>query len=304
MMELEIGLNNLIECQALEIYQHGDELIIPYMMNDAVECYITFSDVTVKGEWDNDADDVTGVSLTTNGERNGLIFRRPGNVFTVWYSTYEKHTHLYQYHRIGHFWVQGFERWRRLVYLIGTLHDKYNFMGEDACNELELKLIPLMGYAPFRFFSPIKESLALYYENTAEGIEAISEIADKVGAGNYKQSIKTYKNAFESQKLNPGLIKRNALHMTRHTKILDYLETCIREASLPYEERVYEPKEEQQMQQMRQDCLQEYLAQGYCGDYPLLEKNGKKVIFYEEHPYVMHELEYEDFTFQIHPVEL
>ncbi|SDB03741.1 DUF3878 family protein [Eubacterium oxidoreducens] len=304
MRDLETAIYNLIDCDALEIYASGTKLLIPYMMNDAVECYFSFEDVMTQGEWDNDNNEVNSISLVEGKKRKGIIFRCPGNVYTIWYGACTEHKHLYQYHRIGHFWVEGYERWRRLVYLIGTLHDKYNFMGEEACNEQEMALIPLMGYAPFRFFSPIRESLSEFYDNTMEGIEQMHKIALHIGADDYIKQLKAYEGQFRQEKLSPRLIKRHAMNLVKRRDILTYLEKAIVLASSPYEQRVYEKQEQEQMEQMRQDCLYRYRTLGYRGDYPLLEKDGRKIMFYEEHPYVMQELEYEDFTFQIHAIEL
>ena len=38
----------------------------------------------------------------------------------------------YRYHEIGHFWRDGAEQWRQLVYMIGTIREKYRFLGEDV----------------------------------------------------------------------------------------------------------------------------------------------------------------------------
>ena len=36
---LESDLKKLIDCKALEVFDKGAYLYIPFMMNDAVECY-------------------------------------------------------------------------------------------------------------------------------------------------------------------------------------------------------------------------------------------------------------------------
>ena len=71
------------------------------------------------------------------------------NVFTLWFEEITEQLACYQYHEIGHFWVQGMEQWRQLVYMIGTIYDKYEYLGEEVCTEKELELIPLMGVRSF-----------------------------------------------------------------------------------------------------------------------------------------------------------
>ncbi len=53
----------------------------------------------------------------------GLIVKQKSNTFTLWFSGLSWEMACYQYHRIGHFWVEGQEQWRRLVYMLGTVYD-------------------------------------------------------------------------------------------------------------------------------------------------------------------------------------
>ena len=103
--------------------------------------------------------------------------REKDNVFTLWFEEITEHLACYQYHEIGHFWVQGMEQWRQLVYMIGTIYDKYEYLGEEVCTEKELELIPLMEFAPFRAWSPVGNSLEDWIQTPLPGVETMKKMA-------------------------------------------------------------------------------------------------------------------------------
>ena len=63
------------------------------------------------------------------------------------------------------------------MYMVGIIHDKYEYIGENVCNEKEIALMPLIEFPPFRFWSPIHESLDEKYPFTYDGIDAMKELA-------------------------------------------------------------------------------------------------------------------------------
>ena len=105
------------------------EYIIPYIMNDAVECYLSMKDASWRGDYQPERE-VTEVELLVPQEdgRYGLIVHQGyDNVVTLWFETLVMHAACYRYHEIGHFWVKGQEQWRQLVYMVGTMADKYRW---------------------------------------------------------------------------------------------------------------------------------------------------------------------------------
>ena len=56
-----------------------------------------------------------------------------------------------------------------LVYMVGTIHDKYAFLGPDAVHDAEFALLPLVHFGPFRFYSPIDEPLDDRYPENEDG---------------------------------------------------------------------------------------------------------------------------------------
>ena len=172
-------LNQLCEERALEIIR-GDEhtLYIPYIMNDAVEAYCVLTDAVIPGSLPTDPGQADAIELTEGEQKRGLGIRKGDQILTtVWYGNCMYVQKLYQYHRIMHCWVHGNEHMRMLVYMIGTVRDKLEYLGEEACNEKERSLIPLLEYRPFRAFSPINESIEARYPETKEGYEMMMSFA-------------------------------------------------------------------------------------------------------------------------------
>ena len=302
---LESDLQKLIDCQTLEVYRIKDNIYIPYMMNDAVECYYEFVNATTMGEWDNDYQEDSSFSLTTNEGRQGLILRQGESIFSIWYEDFNRVVECYQYHRIGHFWIKGMEHIRRIVYAVGTIHEKQCFIGDEVCNDIERDLIPLVEFGPYRYWTPLEENLDDYYIESYQGIEAIRKVAKAVDDTKYLKLIDKYEKAFSKGKVTSSLIRKLAIEFTKpkHFAMYEYINKQIDKASSKYQQRKYKEKEINILNSKRQEIFNHYLEEGYSGNYPLLSKDGELLYFYEEHPYIMRKFEYKDFGFRVHAIK-
>lgn len=199
MPELYQKLAELIKCQALEVCIHREEngdcqTCIPYMMNDALECYLILENCRITGTYLSDCQEKTEAYLTRHEDSVGLVVKQGDeNVFTLWFDGIRERLQCYPYHEIGHFWVQGMEQWRRLVYIIGTIYDKYEYLGEQVCTEKEIELLPLMEFAPFRAWSPVKETLDDWYADTMEGVDTMKKMAHLAGEEGFARLLERYK---------------------------------------------------------------------------------------------------------------
>ena len=262
----------------------------------------------------------------TKGRYILVLRQESGNTCTLMFKELEESCQCYQYHRIGHFWVKGQEHWRRLVYMVGTIYDKYEYLGSAFCNEQELELLELMGFAPFRYWSPIHESLDDYYENTQAGLERMMLLAAEAGDFDYLRMIKLYrllKFKWVSRVLAWKLL------LPKRQRLYELLVKKIDAASLQYPARDYGEARNQEIEEMRRKVAEDLYAKGYVGNYPFFAKSGKytgmrdkvkqtsdgvnthdgigctnassKVQIYaaEEHPYVLDDMEYKDFEFRI-----
>lgn len=158
-------LNEIFEQQVFELCIHEENgqkaYYIPYMMNDALECYLVLEHCRMTGEYqpeadENEEEEPCSGQLEEKDGMFGLIVRQgQDRVFTLWFRSIQKVLKCYQYHAIGHFWQEGQEQWRRLVYILGTLHDKYQYLGEEVCSREEQELLKLAEFSPLRRWSPL-----------------------------------------------------------------------------------------------------------------------------------------------------
>ena len=136
--ELSVAIKALLEWEALEVVEDkkGRRYYIPYLMSDAAECYLCFFEASSKGELSGGR--ITEARVLTGAEKTGLFFMdEQGGSLTVWFSSCSIRTQLYQYHRILHRWVKGEEHLRRLVYIVGTIYEKGQYLDSSYLNPME-----------------------------------------------------------------------------------------------------------------------------------------------------------------------
>lgn len=327
LQELKEKLNTLIECDALELVRDQTDtslIYIPYMMNDALEYYFILEDCMILGDFlprlSTDAklqavstkDDYSKCSnseikaeeksdAARQTPRHGLIFRTSDDAtLTIWFSKSIQNYCFYQYHRIGHFWTKGMEHWRRLVYIIGTIHEKYTFLGEDSCNTLEKELLPLIEFAPFRYWSPLHESLDDYYIDSPDGILCMKKLALEANDFSYAHMVQFYARLPKALQSSSRLIAYYAqkLAAPKHNTLYEYLCKKIEEASQIYAPRDYDMMHNLEIENIRSQFTQKLYADGYTGQYPSFVKGNETLLALEEHPFTI--LESDTFKFRIH----
>ena len=301
--QLHQYLSEIIACNALEVHAEDDNLYIPYMMNDALECCLHFSGGQLTGHCLADFEGETSFEFVDDnagqGDRTGIIFRQGAdNVFTLWYTHCCQTLACYRYDQIGHFWVKGEEHWRRLVYIIGTIYDKYEYMGDRVCSPSEIALLPLMEFAPFRMFSPIHESLDSIYNDTERGLKTIEKLAAEANDRSFLQLLSLYR------RFPFGVLKKilhRAMNAPGRIDLYQLLFTRVEKASAIYPARSYDDAGNRQIAQARSSLTRELQSQGYTGTYPLFQKENRQILAMEEHPFTI--LEASDFHFRIQLME-
>lgn len=297
--ELEERVREILSCDAFELHRMETSdgklnIYIPYMMNDALECYFVLEDVTMTGAYLPEYDEEISVDFVDTERGAAAIFHQgPERVFTIWYENSYFEQKCYRYDQIGHFWVEGEEHWRRLVYIIGTIHDKYSYMGPDVCNELEISLMPLMEFAPFRSFSPIHESLDSYYEDTAAGMECMERLAYEAGDREFLYLIRFYKQIPFKKQAAKHLAK--AMQSWKRGQLYDHIFEKVQAASSMYEERTYSDQLHIEIQKKREEIQATLTSHGFSGTYPLFQKSNMQILAMEEHPFTILESEHYEF---------
>lgn len=300
---LQKYLSEICECQALEVQTGTDKVFIPYMMNDALECYLLFCDAQMIGrplsDYEGDISYEIIPKTTEKDSKNGLIFRQgTQNVFTLWYSSVYQELHCYRYDQIGHFWVTGQEHWRRLVYILGTVYDKYQYIGPEVCNEQEIELLKLMEFAPLISYSPIRDSLHNIYPDTLDGLQAMKKLAFEAGDKSFLLLLAIYRYfPFAGVR---KLLARTLNHPSR-IPLYELLFRKIEEASSCYPERDYGEERNHYMIDTRNKLNKKLLQEGYVGEYPLFQKGNNQILAMEEHPFTI--LEWDHFRFRIQLME-
>ncbi len=304
--DLLLLLDDLLELEVLELIPSetapGD-LYVPYMMNDAVEYYLILRNCQVMGSVPEEFAAGTLVKLVREPERPGLIFEMPGgDKLTLWFDGCEAVRGFYQYHRIGHFWRQGEEEWRMLVYMIGTIHDKYAFLGPEAVNAEERAILPLVHFGPFRFYSPIDDPLDECYPENEDGWALMRALALEAGDADY---VKKIDHAQALKKLpffrpeNAARPLAEALALPERRGLWEVIYRKVCEASAQYPERAYDAETTACMAEERRRVAEALYKEGFRGEYPLFTRGGTTALAMEEHPFTVQALDYEGFAFHI-----
>lgn len=286
---------------------------IPYVMNDAVECYIHLKDCRLTGNRIPEFEGTATSELVFSQRGNkGLIVKQEDNVFTIWFADFSVVCEYYRYHLFAHCWRKGEDIYRRLCYIVGTIYDKYKFLGKESCNEREFQMMQLLGCKAFRYYSPIDESIDVYYDKEElermPGDTILRQISDRLGCDSLTKEFDRYitrsgsKWNKWSQKNEEKQIERiaNMLLEPENWAVYDCLLSMAYECGKDYPNRTYSQERQQEFDQKRGEVERQMHALGYEGKYPSYEKGCCYVEVLEEHPFTIEEMEYEDFTFDQH----
>ena len=131
-------LAEIFQYQVFELYEEvigprNSSYYIPYMMNDALECYLVLKDARITGEYlqlDPEEFPLQAQIAQRDGQTALIVKQGSANVFTIWLRETAVSLQCYQYHRIGHFLVEGQEHWRHPVYMTDTTVAHYDYLTE------------------------------------------------------------------------------------------------------------------------------------------------------------------------------
>ena len=289
-------LAEIFEYQVFELCI-GEDYLIPYMMNDAVENYLILKNGQMIGNYLNDDTLEVTAKLAVEKDRYVLSVRQgEENAFTLYFSEIEERIQCFQYHRIGHFWVKGQEQWRQLVYIIGTIYEKYDYLGETYCNKSEKELLRLVEFPPFRMWSPIHESLEEKYPATYEGVTCMERLAKKAKDTRYLWLVKLYRY-FPNRILEKLLAMR--LLRPKRQRLYETIWQEVQSASEVYPERDYGTRLNEEIRRKRKEIHVKMLEDGFEGTYPEYYKKQMQITVTEEHPFTVSMLEFEDFVFRV-----
>ncbi|MBQ2668619.1 MAG: DUF3878 family protein [Clostridia bacterium] len=295
--ELSKYIEAISDSRAFELAALGDDFVVPYILNDSIEDYFVFKNCSIRGDYDPDLQEDTTAEAVTDGGLTGLIIRQANtNVVTLWYEAVFRVQKCSRYHEIGHFWAKGFEHWRRIVYMAGTLHDKFTYGGEAFCNEKELELLPLIEFAPLREFSYFKEGIHQFYADTYEAVNLMREMAMEVGDVEFVKRLMAYEKRPSLRFARRIARKMNA---AKRAPLYEQIYSRLCEASAEHPPRDYGETRNAGIVRARETVTEKLRAAGYEGAYPRFTRGNRQVLAAEEHPFTLSEMEYHDFEFRI-----
>ena len=98
-------LAELFDYGSFDICRSDDKYIIPYIMNDAVECYLTMENAVLKGDYHSE-EEIISASLVLGSEKGyGLILHQQDNVVTLWFDNLHAPLLLSLYPEMSYFMV-------------------------------------------------------------------------------------------------------------------------------------------------------------------------------------------------------
>lgn len=278
------------------------QIFIPYMMNDAMECYFILKNATLIGHFDRALMSQTSVSYEKNAadSRNLLIIRQEAeNTCTIWFHTVEIKQNLYRFDEICHFWKSGNEQWSQMVYMIGTMYDKFLFNGGNVCNPTEQSIMHLIEFAPFRAFAPAPDLFEELYDNTWEGLETMTRLAKEAKDYRYFILCKLYGTlsfGFWGQLL--GRMLMNGLTKQRRYPLYQLIFRKATRGASSYPSRHYlSSAENERIATMRSDTHSKMLLAGFIGAYPNYHRDSDFIYvrITEEQPFTI--MDWEEITF-------
>lgn len=238
---------------------------VAYLMNDAVESFLTFTDSIMTGNYiDNDAEQVPDLQRLDDGYM--LIVNQGGeNTFTIRFRELKLRTHLFNYGCMGHFWIEGYEYLRQLEYQLADIRDKYRYLGDEVCSDKELLLMKLADFPPIKQYKSVPDRYYVPYPDCVyeEAVDYLIELADKTGDYSIERMLVCYKK--KPSRIKSRIIAK-MLCLKRHAEFVDVIISELREAASIYPDRTFSAEEDLQCDVIHEkaiSALSEYNRQGH-----------------------------------------
>ncbi len=247
-----------------------------YLMNDAVESFLVFENGTVTGEYDPDYEGELDVTLTDirkepvdkNPQNYHLAVKQGSSVVSVFFNRLELQADCYDYGRIAHFWMDGFENLRQIEYRLAILRDKIFYLGEEFANDKEKQLYHLEAFPPLNYtcYPAVPEKYLVTRENawvpTEEAVSVMKQMCIQTNDRTMNILLSVY-GRFPAKFL-AGLIAK-LLASSRHAALTDRIDDSIEQAASVYPNRIFGGSTEKTYRanlEMAKDRAQKYKKTG------------------------------------------
>ena len=285
-------LNQLLEQEQCEFTGIPDgftgqtpdgKLRLIYLMNDCVESFLVLKNARMTGSYKNGYEGPLQASVEKQGEGYVLVVHQGDTLFTVFFDDVLFEYQLYDYGNIGHFWVKKYENLRVMEYQIAILRDKYDYLGEEFCNEQERELAMLRDFPPlnYLFYPSVPEKYIVPMDNPWEvsekSLEVMSKIAKEAGDKKLLKELLDYRNtgsAATARKI-AAMLRRSC-----HIEVVHLLAEKIRQAAAKYPERDFGREQNTYLQNLLQKAQRKKEETERAG------KSGTYSMIYKEEPFV------------------
>lgn len=239
-LEALYNLEILLESGQFELVSDKPEngkIRLIYIMNDAVESFIVFDNARLTGIYDSKFEGSVTASLTGNEKEYVMVVHQNESVFSIFFQKMYMENHLYNYGKIGHFWVKGYEYLRNIEYKIAIVRDKREYLGEEYCNNQELKLAHLSDFPPLNYccYPSVPQKYIVPKDDpwtpSNEAIQVMYDMAELTRDRKMQRMLKFYKN--HPEKCVAKIIA-SMLHRNSHKELVDYLVNIFVKASENY----------------------------------------------------------------------
>lgn len=281
-MLIEQGMFEPVELDEKNIIDEngrGDFRII-YLMNDTVESFLVFKNAKYTGEYNDKFEGFTDIELEKREEGYVLIIKQEQSYFLIFFDDVELENYYYNYGKIGHFWIKGYEHLRVLEYQVAIVWDKMCYIGKESCTDNELKIASLKQFPPLNYCNypcvpdiyqvPLEDKWHL----SKDANNFMMEIAKKAGDTELEEKLLQYGE-------NPTI--KNAKKMAKlfrrkeHKKVIQLLMKYIEEAAAVYPDRSFGKSLDERNKKLLDKAVKRKNE---------LEKAGMEAVVYKEEQFV------------------
>lgn len=281
---LEQGQFELLDVPSGDDRKSPSDIRLVYMMNDTAESFLVFHNAVMTGTYQPDYEGELTASLDKTEEdgensRYILAVHQGDTVCTLFFQDIWMECELYDYGKIGHFWVEGYEYLRQLEYKIAILRDKREYLGEVCCSKEELWLSELSEFPPLSYLFYPAAPMAYVREKEEPwkcsrlAAEVVEEAAKQVGDTWFGKVVSVYKR-YPLRVLSRYIAWM--FHREKHGKVTDQLIRQIDQAAAAYPRRNFGDDEEKLHQSLFEKAQKRKEE---------LEKRGIQAEIYREEPF-------------------
>lgn len=281
---LEQGQFELLDLPEEDDRKKPKDIRLVYMMNDTAESFLVFHNAVMTGTYQPDHEGELTASLDKTEEdgensRYILAVHQGDAVCTLFFQDIWMECELYDYGKIGHFWVEDYEYLRQLEYKIAILRDKQEYLGEVCCSKEELRLSELSEFPPLSYLFYPAAPMAYVREKEEPwkcsllAAEVVEEAAKQMGDTWFGKVVSAYKR-YPLRVLARYIAWM--FHREAHKKVTDHLIRQIDQAAAAYPRRNFGEKEEKLHQSLFEKARKRKAE---------LEKQGVQAEIFREEPF-------------------